>query len=100
MECTGEDRGQTLPEEPHTGRCHFQNPESQFLPYPRTQRSPESGPYLPRAEELKEQRNILIGDQVVAKGVSWRLPVPSFPAQKTQDTSSFCKLEKGSRQGK
>lgn len=41
-----------------------------------------------------------MGDQVVAKGVSWRLPVPSFPAQKTQDTSNFCKLEKGSRQGK
>lgn len=60
---------------------------------------PEPGPYLPGAEELKEQGGILIGGQVVAKDVPWRLPAPSFPAQKTQDTSSFCKLEKGSRQG-
>lgn len=95
---TGEDRGHYLKNHTQGGVTSKIQSHSFYL-VPGLRSSPEPGPYLPGAEELKEQGDILIGGQVVAKGGPWRLPAPSFPAQKTQDTSSFCKLEKGSRQG-
>lgn len=81
---TGEDSGHSLKNHTQGGVTSKIQSHSFYL-VPGHSSSREPGPYLTGAEELKEQGGIL--------------PAPSFPAQKTQDTSSFCKLEKGSRQG-